>query len=153
MPVSGISFTGRSARGVRGIRLGKGDAVIAMALAQKDTELLTVTTLGFAKRSPVEAYRLQSRGGKGIINIKTNERNGMVVAMREVIVGDEIIIITRNGITIRTKADDIRATGRNAQGVRLIRLAEGDVVMDVARVVEEEEEGAEAEAAGSEVEG
>ncbi|MBI4003802.1 MAG: DNA gyrase subunit A [Candidatus Omnitrophica bacterium] len=136
---------GRSARGVRGIRLGKGDAVITMVLAKPDAELLTVTTLGFGKRSPVDEYRLQSRGGKGIINIKVTSKNGQVVGAKTVTEQDEVMLITHEGMMVRSSVKDVRSTGRAAQGVRLIHIKGKDRVASVAAVVpkEKEEEAAE----------
>lgn len=131
---------GRSARGVRGIRLGKGDAVITMVLAKPDAELLTVTTLGFGKRSPVGEYRLQSRGGKGIINIKVTSKNGQVVGAKTVTEQDEVMLITHEGMMVRSSVKDVRSTGRATQGVRLIHIKGKDRVASVAAVVPKEKE-------------
>ena len=145
---------GRATTGVKGIELEPGDQVIGMVVIRRDATLLTVTEHGLGKRSELADYRVQYRGGKGIITLKRTEKTGDVVALKEVIPGDELMVITRHGVIIRLPVDDIRVIGRNTQGVRIINCAEGDVVMDVARVVEEEgEEGAEAEPAGSEAEG
>jgi len=135
---------GRSARGVRGIRLGKGDAVISMTLAQPRSELLTVTELGFGKRSPVEEYRLQSRGGKGIINIKVTPKNGAVVGAKAVTDKDEVMLITHEGMMVRSPVKDVRSTGRATQGVRLINIKGKDRVASVARVAPKDEESVEA---------
>ncbi len=134
---------GRSARGVRGIRLGQGDAVISMTLAQPKSELLTVTELGFGKRSPVEEYRLQSRGGKGIINIKVTPKNGAVVGAKAVTDKDEVMLITHEGMMVRSPVKDIRSTGRATQGVRLINIKGKDRVASVARVAPKDEENGE----------
>jgi DNA gyrase subunit A len=117
--------------------------------------VLTACENGFGKRTPVDEYRLIKRGGKGVINIKTTERNGNVVGMKAVCDVDELMLITEKGILMRTRVSEIRETGRNAQGVRLIRVDEGDRLVAMARVdAEEKVEGAEGTAttppAGSE---
>ncbi|MFA3783561.1 DNA gyrase subunit A [Melioribacteraceae bacterium 4301-Me] len=129
---------GRTATGVRGIKLGKGDMVIGMIVVRNASTLMVVTEKGFGKRSEIEDYRLTRRGGKGVITIKTSEKNGKLIAMMEVNDNDELVIITVKGIVIRQSVAEIRVMGRNTQGVRLIRLAEGDEIADIARVVPEE---------------
>ena len=129
---------GRATSGVRGIKLLKGDIVVGMVvLARPDTTLLVLTEGGMGKRTSVDAYRFQHRGGKGVINIKTSEKTGKVVAIKSVIDEDELMIITRNGVVNRQRVSEIRTIGRATQGVRLVNLDEGDQVMDVARVVQE----------------
>ncbi len=130
---------GRGARGVKGIELRKGDEVVDMAIVDPSGDILTVCEHGFGKRTPVEEYRTQSRGGIGIINIKTTDRNGRVVAVKSVRDEDELMLITKNGIVIRFPLKDIRPIGRNTQGVRMIKVDEGDTLVAVARVVPEEE--------------
>lgn len=131
---------GRTATGVRGIKLGKGDAVIGMIVVRNASTLLVVTEKGFGKRSEIEDYRLTKRGGKGVITVKTSEKNGKLIAMKEVNDGDELVIITTKGMVIRQAVKDIRVMGRNTQGVRLIKLNEDDEIADVARVIPEDEE-------------
>jgi DNA gyrase subunit A len=131
---------GRAARGVRGIKLRKGDAVVDMVIAEEAATLLTVCENGFGKRTTLEDYRPQGRGGIGLINIKTSERNGNVVALKAVKDEDDIMIMTAKGIVIRTGLEEIREIGRNTQGVRLIKLEENDKVVAVERVVKEEKE-------------
>ncbi|MCI0707375.1 MAG: DNA gyrase subunit A [Ignavibacteriae bacterium] len=134
-----VRTMGRSAAGVRGIRLGKKDKVIGgVTLRRKDTTILVATDKGYGKRSEAEEYRISHRGGKGIITMKTSDKNGLLVAIREVTDSDDIVIVTTNGMVIRQNAKDIRVAGRNTQGVRLIKLDEGDDVADVAAVVSEE---------------
>jgi len=99
-----------------------------------------VTDKGFGKRSEIEDYRLTKRGGKGVITIKTSDKNGKLIAMKEVNDNDELVIITTQGMVIRQSMKDIRVMGRNTQGVRLIRLNEDDAIADIARVVPEDEE-------------
>ena len=130
---------GRVARGVRGISLEKGDEVVGMeAVTEKDI-ILAACVNGHGKRSQVSAYRLQTRGGKGVINIKTTERNGHVVGIKKANEGDEIMLMTEKGITIRQSVKDVSIIGRNAQGVRLVRLDEGDKLAAIATVVKEDD--------------
>ncbi len=132
---------GRTATGVRGIRLGKGDKVIgAVNLKRKGTTLLVATEKGYGKRSEEDEYRVSHRGGKGIFTVKTSDKTGKMVAIKEVMDTDDIVIVTTEGMVIRQHASDIRVAGRNTQGVRLIRLNEGDTVADLAIVIAEEEE-------------
>ena len=135
-----VREVGRSARGVRGIRLGKGDELIGAELVRADATLLTVTSLGFGKRSSLEEYRLQSRGGKGIINIKTTKKNGVVVGAKTVTDEDDVMLISQEGMVVRNRVKDVRATGRNAQGVHLIKLHGNDIVASVASVAHQEDE-------------
>jgi len=134
---------GRTATGVRGIKLGKGDVVIGMIVVRNASTLMVVTEKGFGKRSEIEDYRLTRRGGKGVITVKTSEKNGKLIAMKEVNDGDELVIITTQGMVIRQSVSEIRVMGRNTQGVRLIKLNEGDDIADIARVIPEEGNGEE----------
>lgn len=132
---------GRGAAGVRGIRLGKNDRVVGVVtLHRNDTTILVATEKGYGKRSEAEEYRISHRGGKGIFTVKTSDKTGKMVAIKEVTDTDDIVVITMKGVVIRQHASDIRVAGRNTQGVRLIRLDDGDTVADVAAVVAEEEE-------------
>ena len=101
---------------------------------------MTVSELGLGKRSLVEDYRLQSRGGTGVITLKVTEKTGELVSLESVAEGDELMIITKKGVIIRQRIDNIRETGRVAQGVKLIRLGEGDEVAAVAKILREEDE-------------
>jgi len=132
---------GRTARGVRGIRLRKDDELVGMDIvADPSVNILTVTQHGYGKRTPISAYRLQHRGGLGVINISTSERNGLVISSHQVADDSEIIIITSNGKIIRMKTDRIRQTiSRSAQGVKLIDLGKADQVADVTLVPPEGE--------------
>jgi DNA gyrase subunit A len=141
--VKDIREIGRTGMGVRGINLDKKDRVISMTVLHaedKDVTLLTVTENGFGKRTKVKEYREQSRGGKGLINVKVTDKTGLVVDIKLVNDSDELILITTKGNLIRTKIKDIKTIGRNTQGVRLIKIKEGEAVGAVARVLEEEEE-------------
>ncbi|MHC1565607.1 MAG: DNA gyrase subunit A [Candidatus Syntropharchaeales archaeon] len=135
---SDVRPMGRTARGVRGIRLEEGDNVISMVVLREDETLLTLTENGYGKRTNFENYPIHKRGGKGVINIITTVRNGMVAGMISVKDDDEIMITTQNGLVIRQRVTDIRVIGRNTQGVRVMRLAEGngDRVVGVAKIVE-----------------
>jgi DNA gyrase subunit A len=125
---------GRVSRGVHGIRLRSGDAVVDMVIAEEKASLLTVCEKGYGKRTSLDNYRSQNRGGVGLINIKTTDRNGKVVALKAVQFEDELMLITANGIIIRTGLDQIRPIGRNTQGVRLIKLKEGDKLVAAAKI-------------------
>ena len=138
---SNIRTMGRPAYGVRGINLGDGDEVIGMIVANGSDDpasLLTVCSNGFGKRTVLTEYRGQNRGGKGLIDIKTSDRNGHVVAIAKVSDSDEVMITTTGGILIRTKVAEMREIGRNTQGVRLIRVEEGNTVSSLAKMPEEE---------------
>ena len=130
---------GRTASGVRGIRLTKKDEVIAMEIVDTTATLLGVTELGFGKKTKFKEYRLQSRGGKGIINVKVLSKNGKVVNALTVEENDEIIIVTTGGMVVRCPVNQVRTSGRNAMGVRLIRLKDNHRVAAVVRVVEKED--------------
>ncbi len=136
-----VRVMGRSAAGVRAIRLEKGDRVIgAVTLRRNGTTILVATDQGYGKRSEVDEYRISHRGGKGIITVKTTDRTGKMVAIKEVLDRDDIVIVTDQGIVIRQHASEIRIAGRNTQGVRLIRLDQGDHISDVEVVMPEEED-------------
>jgi DNA gyrase subunit A len=137
---SDVRPMGRPARGVRGVRLGGDDEVVSMAVVTPDSNLLTLTENGFGKLSKVEDYRKTKRGGKGVITIKTTERNGMVVAVKEVAEGDELIVTSQQGMIIRVPVDQIRLSGRATMGVTIMRIKEDDTVCAVARLAREEDE-------------
>jgi DNA gyrase subunit A len=131
---------GRNAYGVRGISLRDNDEVVAMELVREGGTLLTVAQNGYGKRTELEEYRLQSRGGVGIINIQTSDRNGKVVGIAYVHEDDEVLLITQQGMILRMRAGDVRSIGRATQGVRLIEMEEGDAVVAIAKLAEREEE-------------
>ena len=135
-----VRAMGRSARGVRGIDLKPEDIVVDMAVTGSGQSLLTVCENGYGKRTGIDAYRLTRRGSKGVINIKTTDRNGPVVALRSVTDDDALMLITANGILLKMTVDQLRDIGRATQGVRLIRVAEDDRVVAVARAASESEE-------------
>ena len=123
---------GRNARGVRGIRLREGDAVIGMDNLHRDADVLTVTEYGFGKRTPTSEYRSQTRGGKGLINMKVTEKTGAVIGLRVVRPGQELMLITSEGIVIRTNIDEISVISRNTQGVMLMKTEANDKVASLA---------------------
>jgi len=131
---------GRAATGVNGIALDKKDHVIDMVVVRRASTLLTVTSRGMGKRSELDEYRVQHRGGRGIITLKRTEKTGDVVALKEVLPDDELMLITKKGIIIRVPVEGIRISGRNTQGVKVMNLTAGDLVVDVARVVKEDED-------------
>ena len=128
---------GRATRGVRGVRLRKGDSVVGLIIAEEDATVLTVCENGHGKRTAIGQYRLTNRGGTGVINIKTTARNGKVVGVLEVRDEDEVMIMTQRGKIIRSPVKNVRRIGRATQGVRVINLDKGDRVSAIARVPEE----------------
>src|SRR6267143_741700 len=131
---------GRTATGVKGIELDKKDHVIDMVVVRRKSTLLTVTEKGMGKRSELDEYRVQHRGGRGIITLKRSAKTGDIVALKEVLPEDELMMITKKGIMIRVPVEGIRISGRNTQGVKVMNLTPGDLVVDVARVVKEDED-------------
>ncbi|MFV2040379.1 MAG: DNA gyrase subunit A [Candidatus Hydrothermarchaeales archaeon] len=139
---------GRGTRGVRGMRLKSGDAVIGMGLAKDESQILTITENGFGKRTPVSLYTRIHRGGQGVINIITDDRNGRAVSTQEVTGDEEIMVTTLEGIVIRTHVSEISLVSRNTKGVLIMRLNKKDRVVAVAKILPEngeEEEDAESE--------
>jgi DNA gyrase subunit A len=130
---------GRATTGVKGIELDDGDQVIGMVVLRREATLLVVSEKGYGKRSELADYRVQKRGGKGIITFKVTDKTGPIVALKEVIPDDELMMITKHGVIIRVPVDGIRVIGRNTQGVRVMNLDDGDALVDVARVVKEDE--------------
>ena len=137
---------GRDTVGVWGIRPEKGDYIVAAAVVNKDAQLLVAGENGLGKRTSFEEYRIQSRGGKGIITMKTNEKTGGVAGALTVRDDAELMLITNKGKMVRTRIKEIRETGRNAQGVKLIDLREGEVLQGIAPVVSDDDEEESAEA-------
>lgn len=134
---------GRTARGVKGITLGKKDYLVSMDIITPGTlgaAILSVTEKGFGKRTPIEDYPLQSRGGKGVITIKTSPRNGNLVGVQQITEQDDVMLITEKGKIIRLRGEEISVIGRNTQGVKLIELEPGERVMAVTCLAEREEE-------------
>jgi DNA gyrase subunit A len=135
---SNVRPTARASQGVRGIRLGEGDYIVGMEVLTDGKTLMTVTENGFGKRTSIDAYPVQNRGGKGVITIKTTERNGMVMAIILVTDEDDLMLMTDRGKIIRMPVKDISVIGRNTQGVRLIAMAPGERVASAARLAEKD---------------
>jgi len=131
---------GRDTTGVKGIELSKDDRLIGMVVIKREANLLVVTEKGMGKCSPIDEYRVQRRGGKGIITVHRTDKTGDAVSIKEVLPDDELMLITKQGIAIRMPVKGIRVAGRNTQGVRLVNLEANDLVMDVARVVPDDDE-------------
>lgn len=138
-----IRLMGRVSTGVRGIRVRTTDRVIGMVLSNREATnnatLLVVSERGRGKRTDIDEYRFQGRGGKGVLNFRVTEQTGAAVAIKEVFPNDELMLITRNGVVIRQSVEEIRVIGRATQGVRVMALDEGDVLVDVARLIPEDE--------------
>jgi DNA gyrase subunit A len=130
---------GRDTTGVKGIELGDGDRVVGMVVIKREATLLCVTEKGLGKCTHIDEYRVQRRGGKGILTVNRTEKTGDVVGLMEVLPEDEIMIITRGGMIIRSPVSQVRVAGRNTQGVKLVNLDGGDVVTAVARVIPEDD--------------
>jgi DNA gyrase subunit A len=131
---------GRTAYGVKGIQLEDGDAVVSLEVVRPGGAVLTVTRNGYGKRTPLDEYRLQSRGGKGLIDIKASERNGPVVGVNFLRGEEQVMLITEKGMIIRLNTAEISTIGRNTQGVRLIQLEDGDHLVSVARLADREDD-------------
>ena len=133
-----VRSVGRVSRGVKGIKLKNGDKVCGMVVVDDESSLMTICENGFGKRTNFEEYSAKSRGGQGVINIKTTERNGKVVGLLGIREDDELIMITKGGKIIRTPVNTIRIIGRNTQGVKLFDIGKADKLISVARVIPEE---------------
>ena len=131
---SDVRPLGRVAQGVKGITLEEGDWVVSMATSREDSTLLVVTENGFGKRTELEEYKTQIRGGKGILTYRVTEKTGKVIGVKLVYETDEIMLISYDGTLIRMKVSDISILGRATQGVTLMRTAEGNTVVSIARI-------------------
>lgn len=138
-PETDVRMMGRTARGVRGITLDDGDQVVGMEIVRESADLLVISEQGIGKRTALSEYRVQSRGGKGIKTMKLRERHGVIVGTKVVSENDELMVITAEGLILRTSIQNISKTGRDTQGVRIIRLDENDRVVTLARVVATDE--------------
>jgi DNA gyrase subunit A len=135
-----VRSMGRTAGGVRGIELREDDEVVAMEVLEPGGTILTVTEQGYGKRTELDEYRVQTRGGIGIINIQTSDRNGKVVGITQVHDDDELMLITQQGKILRMASKDIRTIGRATQGVRLIDIEGDDRAVSIARLAEKDDE-------------
>jgi DNA gyrase subunit A len=152
-PETDVRSMGRTAGGVRGITLREGDEVVGMDVLEPGGTILSVTEKGYGKRTELDEYRIQSRGGLGIINIQTSERNGKVIGVRQVTDEDELMVITQQGKTLRMHAKDIRTIGRATQGVTIIDTEGDDRAVSVARLAEKDDEDPERNGGDSEQDG
>jgi len=134
-----IRSTGRGSQGVRGVRLRENDRVVAMVVVKRGGTILAISENGYGKRTAVEDYAAKGRNIRGVITLKTNERNGKLVSMMEVVDSDDLMIVTKNGLVIRQNVAALRIQGRNTQGVKLINLLEDDSVNDITCVPDEDE--------------
>ena len=136
-----IRATGRKTMGGRGIRLGSSrDRLVGMIVASEEGTVLVASSKGLGKRTNINQYRVQKRGGKGVITLKTNNKVGKMVAILDVIDTDDLMIITNKGVMIRQSVEHIRTIGRNTQGVKLLRLDDGAQISSITKVMEREEE-------------
>jgi DNA gyrase subunit A len=133
-----VRSMGRSAQGVRGMRLESGDEVVSVDIVNEDATLLTITENGFGKRTEFGEYRAMHRGGRGVITIVTSLRNGPVMNVKAVMGEDEVMLTSSEGIIIRIPVKDVRVQGRNTQGVKIMNVRQGDKVVGVARIKAEE---------------
>lgn len=136
-----VRSMGRSARGVRGIKLDNGDEIVGMDTIKSDGKVLTVSENGLGKRTPIEEYTVHNRGGKGLINMKITERTGNVVGIKVVRPGQEVMLISTDGVIIRTDIDEISVIGRNSQGVKLMSVGDSDKVASFATINQKSEDG------------
>ena len=135
-----VRAMGRPARGVRAMDLDEGDYLVGMEIVEREGLILSISENGFGKRTPLEDYRLTARGRKGVINMKTTPKVGKVVAMLSVKEDTDLMIITKDGKIIRLESGEIRQAGRSTQGVRLVRMEEGDQVAAASVIPETEDE-------------
>jgi DNA gyrase subunit A len=134
-----VRAMGRTARGVRGIRMQEGQHMVDMIIPREGGRILAVSKNGYGKRTRVEEFPVKGRGGQGVIGIQPSQRNGAIVGAVQVFDGDEIMLISDKGTLVRTRVDEISVQGRNTQGVRLIKLKEGETLCGVERVEDPEE--------------
>ncbi|MCC5797439.1 MAG: DNA gyrase subunit A [Methylophaga sp.] len=144
-PETDVRSMGRVSRGVRGMRIGDSERIISLIIAQPDGAILTATEFGYGKRTNLEEYRVQGRGGQGIISIQTSARNGNVVGAVQVCDEDQIMLITNGGTLVRTPVKHVSLVGRNTQGVKLINLTKDEKLVGLERVIEDEDNGADAD--------
>ena len=144
---------GRTARGVRGINLAAGHKLISLIVPKADGRILTVTENGYGKRTENAEFPAKGRGGKGVIAMSTSARNGSLVGAVQVWDGDEMMLISNQGTAVRTRVDEVSLLGRNTQGVRVIRTRDGEALVSVSRIAEDDDEAAPAEPVKAEEEG
>ena len=143
---SGVRAMGRTARGVRGIKLGEGHRLISLVVPQEGSRILTVSENGYGKRSETSEFPVKGRGTKGVIGMTTSERNGSLVGAEQVWDGDEMMLISNQGTAVRTRVEEVSVQGRNTQGVRVIRTREGEALVSVSRIAEDDVDATEMQA-------
>jgi DNA gyrase subunit A len=131
-----VRTMGRTAKGVRGIRLGAGQRVISLIIPDEEGYLLTASENGYGKRSLITDFPIRGRGAQGVIAMQTSDRNGELVGAVQVFKGDELMLISNMGTLVRTSGDEVSIVGRNTQGVRLIKLKDGELLNSVGRIAE-----------------
>ena len=134
-----VRAMGRTARGVRGVRLNDDDCVIGACIAPQEAQILVVTENGYGKKTPLSEYKIQSRGGKGIFTYKITDKTGTIAGLDTVEDADDIMLITSDGVLIRTRADEISTFGRQTQGVRIMKLANDVKLVSMAKTAREED--------------
>jgi DNA gyrase subunit A len=144
---AGVRAMGRTARGVRGIKLGGGHHLISLVVPQEGSKILTVSENGYGKRSETSEFPVKGRGTKGVIGMTTSERNGSLVGAEQVWDGDEMMLISNQGTAVRTRVEEVSVQGRNTQGVRVIRTREGEALVSVSRIAEDDVETADVQVA------
>jgi len=135
-----VRAMGRTARGVRGIRLAEGHSMISLIIPQARGKVLSVSENGYGKRTEMAEFPRKGRGNKGVIAMSTSKRNGRLVGAVQVFDGDELMLISNQGTLVRTRTDEVSVLGRNTQGVRVIRTKEGEVLVGVERIDEPAED-------------
>ena len=136
---SNVRAMGRTARGVRGIRLDEGQSLISLMIPKPEGRVLTVSENGFGKRTAISQFPSKGRGNKGVIGMQTSDRNGQLVGAIQVLPGDQMMLISDQGTLVRCRTDEISELGRNTQGVRVIRLRDGESLVNIARIEEPDE--------------
>jgi DNA gyrase subunit A len=135
---SAVRAMGRTARGVRGIRLAEGHCLISLVVPKDGSKILTVSENGYGKRSETSEFPVKGRGTKGVIGMTTSDRNGSLVGAEQVWDGDEMMLISSQGTAVRTRVEEVGVQGRNTQGVRVIRTREGEALVSVSRIAEDD---------------
>jgi DNA gyrase subunit A len=140
-PENDVPIMGRTAQGVKGMTLRGDDGIIGMVIARRESTLCTVTELGYAKRTPISDYPVQKRGGMGTITLDVTDKSGPLVGAKEVLSGDELMVIAASGAATRVASDSIPIQGRATQGKRVLPIGAGDRVVEVARVAQDSDDG------------
>jgi DNA gyrase subunit A len=135
---STVRAMGRTARGVRGIKLGEGHRLISLVVPKEGSKILTVSENGYGKRSETSEFPVKGRGTKGVIGMTMSDRNGALVGAEQVWDGDEMMLISNQGTAVRTRVEEVGVQGRNTQGVRVIRTRDGEALVSVSRIAEDD---------------